>query len=109
MKPWIAFGACHALLSVSGWYWVGAAAQGSADGTGTAPAWLSVVNECVLVLLFPLGRIALWLDPLFGGFTLGAFAQFLVVTLLNSAVVTVAAWCVIGARRNPGAPPNESS
>ena len=26
-----------------------------------------------------------------------------------SAVVTVAAWCVIGARRNPGAPPNESS
>ncbi len=92
MRSWLAFGICHALMTVAGWYFVGAAAQGSADGTGIAPLWLDIVNTGLNLLLLPLVRFALSLDPLLGGFTLASMLAFLLVALLNSALVMAVAY-----------------
>jgi len=90
MRRYVVFGAIHAVLTVAGWYFVSAAAQGVADGAGLAPIWLTVLHYGVLTLMAPLGLAALALDPNFGAFELGSFVLFGFVVIVNSTLVSVA-------------------
>lgn len=100
MMRWIWVAAAHAIATAAAWYFVSAAAQGAADGTGTAPLWLSVLNGCASILIWPLGRLALSLDPFWGDFSTGGFLRFSVVTALNSAAITAVLWLLfVGVRR----------
>jgi hypothetical protein len=82
----------HWAATLAGAYFVGAAAQGAADGLGTAPAWLVVVDAIVTVLLFPLVLLAVSVAPEIRVFSLPALAAFASAAALNSTLVVVGGW-----------------
>lgn len=98
MKQSAALAVTHVLLTIGGWYFVAAAAQGVADGTGLAPLWLTAAHYCVLALLVPLGLLARAADPGFGGFTMASFASFCAVAAVNSGFFALAV-CLAWRRR----------
>jgi hypothetical protein len=82
------------VVTLGGWYSIGVLEMGVADGTGVAPLWLRALYGVELVLLLPLGRLALALDPAVGYFNLMSLALFAVVVALNAALLTAAVWLV---------------
>lgn len=82
------------IATLGGWYLVGTLELGVVDGTGVAPAWLRVAYAVELLLLFPLGRLALALDPAIGYFSLEGFLLFTVIVATNSALLIGLVWLV---------------
>jgi hypothetical protein len=92
------------VATLGGWYLIGMLELGVVDGTGVAPIWLRAAFAAELLLLLPLGRVVLALDPAIGAFALDAFFLLSLVVALNSALL-VGVVCLVlrRARRRLGA------
>jgi hypothetical protein len=95
MRRYVLFGGVHFSLTVASWYFIGAMAQGVADGTGVAPTWLVIVGQLSRVLTFPLVELIVaqhW--PPWHWFTLGGFLTLVFIAVANSALITTGFWLV---------------
>ena len=94
----------HWIITVGGWYLVGALEQGVADSTGAAPPVLVLMYVFMQLLAFPVVIAAMWIAPgQIGGFWLESFLLFALLAAINSAlIVSVASWLIRALRRrNP--------
>ena len=97
---WVLASAFVFLTAYGGWYFVGALEMGAADGPGSAPGWLEALRSTVIVLLLPLGWIALRIEPSIGYVNVDAMLLFAVIVAINSALLVAIAYGIgVGARR----------
>jgi len=94
MRRYYLFASAHFLLAVGLWYFVAATAQGVADGTGVAPAWLLLLEQVRKVFTLPLIDLVMALNW-FRWWTVTGSIVFVIVAAANSALVTGFVWLAI--------------
>lgn len=94
----------HWVVTVGGWYLVGALEQGVADSAGATPPALVLMHSFIQLLTFPIVITAMWLWPMrIGGFSIESFLLFAALAAVNSAVIVAATdWLAQALRRRNG-------